>query len=298
MGVSLHTFGLPADHLGPLARTAEETGFDMVWVSEHLISPVAATTPHPRDGDARSVVPPTMRLLDPWLVIVHMAAATSVLRFGTSIALAPLRHPIEIARTVGSAQFLTGGRVVAGFGVGWLAEEYAAVGADFDHRGRNMDEILEVLTRLWSGGTVTNDGPAYPFAAVDFGPVPAPIPVVLGGTSPPALRRAARFADGWILTGRSTLDELIRIRTEIERLRAIAGRLEVPFTYYVSLPSAERSLLGRYRDAGFDHVTLNAYAHWRSVGADLALADRLDAIRAMAAELGLEPGAGAELQQD
>ena len=82
-------------------------------------------------------------------------------------------------------------RITAGLGVGWLIEEYAALGADFHHRGRNMDEIIRVLRALWAGGTVTNDGPGYPFGPVDFGPPPPPIPIVLGGTSLAALRRAA-----------------------------------------------------------------------------------------------------------
>ena len=196
MGVSLHSFGLPADHLGPIAVMAEKVGFEALWISEHLIAPVGATTRHPREGDVSTVVPPTLRLLDPWIALSHIAACTTRLTLGTSVYIAPLRHPINIARMIASAQLLSGGRVIAGFGVGWLAEEYEAVGADFKHRGARMDEILDVLELLWSGGTVTHAGPAYPFGPVDFGEPPPPIPIILGGASAPAIRRAARRADG------------------------------------------------------------------------------------------------------
>ena len=287
MGVSLHTFGLPPHHLGSVAETAERVGFEAVWISEHLIAPVGSSTPHPRAGTASGVVPPTMQLLDPWVALGYMAARTSRIRLGTSIYVATLRHPIATARLIGTAQVLSGGRIIAGLGVGWLADEFAAVRADFGGRGAVMDEILDVLRALWGGGPVTHRGKAFGFGPVDFGPPPPRIPIVLGGSSPAALRRAARRADGWILTGKSSLEELERIRHDVDTMRHEFGRSDQEFTYYVSLPEPTEREVDRYRDAGFNDVVVNAYAHWRSVGAELDLPARIEAIEAMANDLGL-----------
>jgi probable F420-dependent oxidoreductase len=289
VGVSLHTFGMPPSHLGPLAATADRLGFDVLWISEHLIAPVGSLTPHPRSGNAAAVVPPSLQLLDPWVAIGHISARTQRILLGTSVYVAPLRHPIQTARMIGTAQFLSGGRVLAGLGVGWLEEEFAAVGAPYHVRGAVLDEIIDVLELLWRGGPVAHHGPMFPFGPVDFGPIPPRIPIILGGSSLPALRRAARRADGWILTGKSSLHELLELRRTIDGFRAGFGRVNLPFTYYVSLPEPTREQRERYHDAGFPNVTVNAFAHWRSIGADLDLPARLESIEALASELGVGP---------
>ena len=118
-----------------------------------------------------------------------------------------------------------------GIGAGWYREEFEAVGEDFDERGRRMDEIIDILLRLWSGETFSHAGDFYEFGEVCFGPaVSPPIPVVVGGDSPPALRRAARVGDAWYSTGIGDLGAMIAARDRIESLRAEAGRGRVRST--------------------------------------------------------------------
>ena len=165
-------------------------------------------------------------------------------------------------------QGLAGGRFMLGVGSGWLEEEFAALGVPFDERGARFDEALTVLRAAWAGGELANAGPHYPFDRVLATPVAVDIPLVLGGNTDRALRRAARLADGWFSSGNPTFDEAVRLRARLSELCDEVER-DRPLPIFVRMAGRNRDDLVRYADHGFEHVTVWANQLWPDEG-DLA----------------------------
>lgn len=185
--------------LPALARAAEAGGYEAVILSDHLVYPRTLRTPYPYTRDGQPRWQPETPWPDPFVTVGALAAHTERLRFVTSIFVLPLRHPLLAAKTIATAALLSGNRLVLGVGAGWMREEFDAVGADFATRGRRLDEALDVMRALWSGGWCEHQGEFYRFEALRMDPAPsAPIPVWGGGLSEAALRRAATRCDGWL----------------------------------------------------------------------------------------------------
>jgi probable F420-dependent oxidoreductase len=223
------------EQLLDVARGAEEAGFEGVLLSDHLFFPGRLASRYPYSEDGRPGFGPDTPFPDPWTAIAAMAAVTRRLRFGTMVTILPLRHPLEVAKSVGTAALLSGGRVALGVGAGWIREEFETLGVDFATRGARMDEAIGALRALWEGGMVERRGRFFTFGPLQMSPAPGhPIPLWVGGTSARALRRAARLGDGWIGTGHAPAEAAALL----ERLRALrreAGREDAPFETIVPL---------------------------------------------------------------
>jgi probable F420-dependent oxidoreductase len=228
----------PAEHYVPLAAAADAAGWDAVSVSDHVLHVVERRTPYPYTADGALRWEETAPWPDPWVAIGAMAAATARVRFFTNVYVLPMRNPFAAAKAIGTAAALSGGRVTLGIGVGWQREEFELLGADFATRGRRTDELVEILRRLWSGERVEFHGHHYDFGPVRMLPAPpGPVPIVLGGLSEPALRRAARLGDGWI----SDLHTTRELAEAIGRLRAYreeCGRGAEPFEIFAACSDA------------------------------------------------------------
>jgi probable F420-dependent oxidoreductase len=275
LGYSLTAFGLRPEEYAPITAHAEQEGFDTIWLGDHLITPVGYRSTYPYATTAGPGHPVETPLLDVWVNIGNLAAHTSKIRLASGVVILPLRHPFVTARAAASAQLLSGGRVLLGAGAGWLQEEFDALGEPFDERGARLEEAIEILRAIWSGGPVQHDGPAYRFGKVEFVPRPEPpIPILLGGLSKPALRRAARLGDGWYGPACS-LDESLAARRAIEAERAAHGLTE-PYVYYVRVaPPLNASVVRAYLDAGFDQLVV---ATAKLADTKLLLGEKLDAI--------------------
>ena len=202
MRFAMSMSGLGARHYPEVAETAEANGFDSIWMPEHLIFPVEMTPNYSYTPDGYPPMHSDTPAFDPWVVLGGVATRTKNIKLATGVFILPLRHPIAVARSIITLDRLSGGRVIAGIGVGWLPDEFEIVGEDFHNRGARTDEMIVIMRKLWSEETVEFHGRFYDIPAVKFLPKPVNkqqgIPIVVGGTSPGALRRAGRLGDGWI----------------------------------------------------------------------------------------------------
>jgi probable F420-dependent oxidoreductase len=214
---------LPTDELVPIARAADELGYAGFAIADHVVDLESIETPYPYEADGSRRWEHSTEWPDPWVLVGALSAVTTQLTFFTSIYVAALRSPYQVAKSVGTAAVLSGGRVRLGVGVGWCREEFELLGQDFATRGRRTDEALALLEQLWTDDWVETDGDFYPTPRLTMRPRPAePVPILVGGMSEVALRRAARH-DGWIGDVCST-EDAIGYAKRLTELRAELGR--------------------------------------------------------------------------
>ncbi len=223
------------DDMLVLAPVAEEAGFEGILLADHVFAPEAFSSRYPYDEVGKPPFDGSTHFPEVWSTISALSQHTTTLRFMTNVFMLPLRHPIQIARDVGTAAIFSKNRTVLGFGAGWLREEYEILDMPFEARGRRMDEQIPIIQRLLTGEIVAHDGEYYQFDALRLSPTPSePVPLWVGGMNEAALRRAGQFCDGWTGAGTSfqeTLEILGQLRTQRERF----GRLDRPFDCLIPL---------------------------------------------------------------
>ena len=186
--------------IGAMARRLEEAGFESLWVSDHVVMPASIESRYPFAVDGKATWPSDTPYFDAVVALAMIGAATRRARLGTAVLVLPQREPVVLAKQLASLDALIGGRLELGVGAGWLAEEFEALNVPFDSRGSRMEEWIALLRACWTGQPEAHSGRHYALpAGVLCQPVPArPIPVLIGGHSPVALRRAGRLGDGWL----------------------------------------------------------------------------------------------------
>ena len=242
------------------AVAAERLGFATLWAPEHvvLVERYASQYPYSDAGlfPGGSAIP----IADPFATLAYAAACTTTIRLGTGICLVPEHNPLILAKTAATLDRLSGGRFILGAGVGWLAEEFEALGVPFEHRGTRTREYIEAMRKLWREPVSSHQARYASFEGVTSFPKPAngeSIPVWFGGESEAALRRVAQYGDGWIGFKVGPADAPAKIR-RIEELLQVHGRSRAAVTLALS-PYTDRIVpddLKRYRDAGADEVAL------------------------------------------
>lgn len=190
-------------------RLAWRLGYRSVWVTDHVALPEQVDAYYPYRAHGRWDYSPDTSWLDPLLSLSWAAAACPGMKVGTSILVAPLRHPALLAKQIATLDFLTGGGFTLGVGVGWMKEEFEIIGQPFRQRGARAEEMVDLMRRFWRGETVEHAGEFYDIAPCRMYPRPVQttVPVVWGGHSEFALRRVARMGDGWHPT-QITLEQL------------------------------------------------------------------------------------------
>ncbi len=196
-----HSGSLPSrlglDHM---AQRLEAAGFDSIWVSDHVVFPQQVPSGYPFSDDGRPTWPMDVDYFEPLIALAAIAPATSRVELGTSVLIIPMRNPVYFAKQAACIDALSKGRLVLGVGVGWLREEFEALGMDFDSRGPVLDEWLDMAQQCWTGSAGPYDGRFYKLdAPIYCRPVPVRNPpILIGGMSRLALERAGRIADGWL----------------------------------------------------------------------------------------------------
>jgi probable F420-dependent oxidoreductase len=232
-----------------------------VWATDHVVLPERVDAHYPYRAHGQWDYPPDTKWLDPLLALCWAAAECPSLKIGTSILVFPIRNPVLLAKQLATLDFLTGGRLVLGVGVGWMEEEFETIGEKFAGRGGRTVEMVKLMRRYWSGETVEFDGKFYsvPPGRMHPTPVQPTIPIYWGGHSEYALRRVARVGDGWHPT-QITLEEL---EAGLDNLREKCAESERDFdsVTVVARPGntyeITRETQARHAELGIDHLIVD-----------------------------------------
>lgn len=214
-GLNLHTCADPRAS-ARIARLAEDLGYDSLWAGDHVVLPSPRTDTSP--------LPPRAPFLDAVVTLTHLAAHTDRIALATGVIVLPQRNPLILAKQLASVDVLSGGRLIFGTAAGYLEPELRALGVPLDERGTRTDEHLAAIRTLWYDEQPAFHGKHADFDGIDAHPRPVqrPIPVVMGGHGPAALRRTAREADGWygwMLGRRAAAESIARLRTAADEAR-------------------------------------------------------------------------------
>jgi len=229
-----------------VAQRAEDLGYDHVWVSDHIILPKKVDSFYPYAADGVATFRPDEPYLEPLAALNFIAGCTKRIRLGTHVLIIPYRNPVLTAKILSSLDVLSSGRVILGAGVGWMEEEFQAMGLDtYKERGAVTDEYLQLYKELWTSENPSFDGKYYQISGSGFEPKPAQKPhppIWIGGHTGPAIRRAAKYGDGWMPIGLrppAILDpeELGGKIAQLRKLTVEAGRPEdaVDLTFSTSV---------------------------------------------------------------
>jgi probable F420-dependent oxidoreductase len=208
-----------------VCRTAEAAGFESLWGGEHVILPSSIESRYPYTSDGRIPATNDTPIPDPLIWLAFAAAAAPTMRLGTCILIVPQRNPLVLAKELATLDRISGGRLELGLGVGWMREEFDALGVPWERRGARNDEYVEAMRLLWSGPEVEFHGEFVDFPPVTCSPRPVQtsIPVLVGGDTDAAIRRAVRLADGYF-PGEGDVDRLAALIGRVRSAAEDAGR--------------------------------------------------------------------------
>ncbi len=254
-------FGLMYANAGPfafpemlthLAQTAERVGVESLWTVEHVVIPVGYASTYPYDPSGKIQAPDQVPIPDPLVALGYVAAVTTRIRLATGIIILPQRHPLYVAKEVATLDVLSHGRVILGIGVGWLAEEFQALGIPFEERAARTAEMVRALRALWKDEAAPFQGKFYRWPKVESHPKPVQkpgVPIVVGGHTELAARRAARYGDGFFpgVAEEAKLKDLLAImRDECAKLGRDPATIEIS----AGRASPDRDGVKRLRDLG------------------------------------------------
>ncbi len=234
-----------------VARAAEDVGIESLWTGEHVVLPDPREPPSP--------APPNFAMLHPSTSLAFLAGVTTRVKLGTGIVLIAQRNPVVLAKEMASLDVVSQGRLILGIGAGYLHQEFAALGIPFNERGARTDEAIEVMRALWTQARPSFDGRFTQFANIDAQPRPVQAggpPIVVGGTSDAALKRAIRSAQGWygfalnVEQTAAVVERLNQLANEIERPAAF-GELQMSVTPGLRL---DDQIVNDFAEAGIERL--------------------------------------------
>lgn len=274
------SFSSVAD-LTELAPVADSHDWNAMSFSDHVVNPETIRTPYPYTEDGSRRWQPFTDWPDPWVMIGALAAITKNLRFTNNVFVLPMRNPYLVAKAISTAAIISNNRITPAFGVGWSRDEFELMQQEFTTRGKRADEMIEIMRLLWSGEMVSYQGKHYQFEPMEMNPAPSQdIPIWIGGISDPAMRRAARLADGWVTDLQSSA-EIIESIGRISQWRKEFGREHLPFEVMATPNDAwEVDGYRRLEDAGVTHIMTMPWPFYH--GESDALEHKLDGIKRFA----------------
>ena len=267
----------------PLAQAAEAAGYDSMVIPDSICYPQHATSTYPYSPDGTREFLDGKPFLEPFSLIPALGAVTTRLRFVTFVLKLPVRNPVLVAKQVTSTAVLTGNRLLLGVGTSPWREDYDILGVPWERRGRRMDESIDIIRGLATGGYFRYDGAVLTIPPVKLAPVPTqPIPILLGGHSEAMLRRAARAGDGWMHGGGDPAD-LPGLLARLAELRCDAGTEDRPFQVYViSMDAFSVDGVRRLEEQGVTDVIVGFRWPYTTEADRQPLADKIGALNTFA----------------
>lgn len=268
-----------------LGQEAEARGFSSLWVGEHVVMFDEYDSVYPLTDDGRIVGDPADNVeADPFTSLAYLAACTSMIRLGTGVCVLPQRNPVYTAKEAASVDALSGGRLNLGIGLGWLREEYGAVGVDWSQRGARCDSYIRVMKALWCDDPSVYRDAFYDLPSCRFGPKPAQSPhppLYFGGWTSRMLDRIVEHGQGWLALALDPTHLEAPLNALADRLRAVGrDRSEVAIAAAPYPHPCDANMLKQYADLGVDEVILADYATEDNVSSVL---DRMAELKAVIA---------------
>jgi probable F420-dependent oxidoreductase len=208
-----------------IANKAEEVGLESVWTFEHVIVPVDYQSKYPYSADGKMGVTPETPFIDPLIALATVAAHTKTLRLGTGVNILSQSNPLALAKQAASLDVVSGGRLMLGVGIGWLREEFRAMGVPYERRGARFDDAIEAMRKVWSGDVVEHSSEFLDWTGFKSHPLPVqkPLPIVIGGSKGKAFTRVAKYGEGWYAPT-AAVDQLKPLLGELGKACAAEGR--------------------------------------------------------------------------
>ena len=208
-----------------LAQLAEGLGYESVWTNEHVMVPVDYDSKYPYNKSGNMGAPPEVPFIDPLIALTAMATHTKKLRLGTGVNILSQTNPLTLAKQAASLDNISKGRLILGLGIGWLREEFVAMGVPYEKRGARFDDYVQAMRKVWSGDVVEHQSEFLNWTNFKSYPLPVqkPLPVIIGGDKGKILQRIAKYGDGWFVPPRppeeftGMLDDLKKICDDIGR---------------------------------------------------------------------------------
>src|SRR4051812_26004212 len=250
----------------PLAKAAEDAGFDSVNVPDSICYPRTSDSKYPYTPDGSREFLENKPFLEPMIAMAAMGACTQRIRFDTSVLKLPIRHPVIFAKEVTSLAALLDNRVSLGVGTSPWPDDYEVVGLPWAGRGKRFDGCIEIIRGLAAGGYFEYHGDLYDFPAIKMNPVPSqPVPILIGGHADAHVRRAARIGDGWIAAGMPA-EQLAVVIPRLHELRREHGRDHLPFEIHATTAdSFSADGIAKLEELGVTH-TMGAFGRFNPYG--------------------------------
>jgi probable F420-dependent oxidoreductase len=245
-----------AEQVVGLAQKAEEVGLESVWTFEHAIVPVDYQSKYPYSQDGKMGVTPETPFIDPLIALTLVAAHTKTIRLGTGVNILPQVNPLLLAKQSASLDVVSGGRFMLGVGIGWLREEFEAMGTPFERRGARFDDYIEAMRKVWSPGVVEHESERLHWTGFKSYPLPQqdPFPVVIGGSKGKAFERVAKYGQGWFAPTVSAEDLVPQLK-DLEAACEKEGRdfdsIEVSCMW---IPAMGLDSVEKFRDVGVSRL--------------------------------------------
>jgi len=257
MFVNSGPFSVPETY-ETLVRTADEVGFESLWAVEHVVVPVGYESEYPYSPSGRMPGPENAPIPDPLVALGYAAAMTKDIKLGTGILILPQRHPAYVAKAFATLDVLSRGRALAGIGIGWLREEFDALGIAFGERVARTEEAVAAVRSLWADGPSAFEGEFYRWTDLESSPKPVQrpgVPILVGGHVEGAARRAARIGDGFF----PARGDLATLAPLLDAMRDECGKTgrnpdEIEISTGAGLPNADT--VARYEDLGVSRLVM------------------------------------------
>jgi probable F420-dependent oxidoreductase len=253
------------------AQLAEQAGVESVWTFEHVIIPLEYDSRYPYNASGRMASEPETNYVDPLLALTAIAAETTTLRLGTGVNILSQANPLLMAKQVASLDFVSKGRFMLGAGIGWLQEEFAAMGTPFERRGARFDDYIQAMRKVWSGDVVEHESEFLSWHNFKSYPVPVqtPLPVHIGGNKGKAFERVARYGNGWYSPSGSVTElteHLALLRQACDAVGRDFNEIEITGVWVMK---GGTDAIKRFADIGVHRLTVPIFAIWPDKAADM-----------------------------